>query len=266
MSVIIVDAKPGFGKTLSMSWFALDNFKRKNPPLKIWFTEKILRKPYIYDLSEYSDFPILLKDKRKNGKPYYYKDINGDILSSDKLYTLSFRIFDLFCGHYFLPGANFYIDEIQQKYDSMEYKDFPDSIAHYFQCHRHFDNNIYTNSQSQSRIIKRVLCLGEEFWSIYSFRILLGFCIMHIRITYEMHNNLESNNGNLNVDSTDKRLIFRIKKIGGRYSSKYLSAILDDTPPYQTKMYDSLYLTKEQILHNFFPTEEERKALLNRDF
>ena len=96
MSVIIVDAKPGFGKTLSMSWFCLDNFKRKNPPLKVWFTEHILRKPYIYDLSEYSDFPILLKDKKRNGKPYFYKDINGNILSSDKLYTLSFRIFLLY--------------------------------------------------------------------------------------------------------------------------------------------------------------------------
>lgn len=77
-------------------------------------------------------------------------------------------------NHKFKKGANFYIDEIQQKYDSMEYKDFPDSIAHYFQVHRHFDNNIYTCSQSQSRIIKRVLCLGEEYWTIYSFRILFG--------------------------------------------------------------------------------------------
>lgn len=112
----------------------------------------------------------------------------------------------------FKKGANFYIDEIQQKYDSMEYKDFPDSIAHYFQVHRHFDNNIYTNSQSQSRIIKRVLCLGEEYWTITSFRILFGFVIMHIRITFDMHNNLESNNGNTNVDYIERRLIFRIKK------------------------------------------------------
>ena len=48
--------------------------------------------------------------------------------------------FDLTLNNKFKEGADFYIDEIQQKYDSMEYKDFPDSIAHYFQCHRHFDN------------------------------------------------------------------------------------------------------------------------------
>ena len=265
MSVVIVDAKPGFGKTLLMTYFAYKNFKDKNPPLKVWFTEKIKRKKYIYDLSEYSDFPILLKRKKKK-KKYYYYDINGDILYSDSLYSLKFRIFDLYLGNKFLPNADFYIDEIQQKYDSMEYKDFPDSIAHYFQCHRHFNNNIYTNSQSQSRIIKRVLCLGEEYWSVESFKIRFGWCIMHVRISYDMHNNLESNSDDYKVDCSHKRIIFKIKKIGSMYKSKYLENLQKDSSLYQTTMYDSLDLDKSQILHNFFPTFEERKALKERDY
>lgn len=65
MSVIIIDAKPGFGKTLLETYFCYKNFKDKNKPLKVWFTEKIKRKPYVYDLSEYSDFPILLKKPKK---------------------------------------------------------------------------------------------------------------------------------------------------------------------------------------------------------
>ena len=207
MSVIIIDAKPGFGKTLTMTYFAYQNFKKKNPPLKIWFREHILRKKWVYDLSEYSDFPILFKKKKKR-KKYLIYNSSGEVIEVPEIMSLKFRIFDLYLENKFRDGANFYIDEIQQKYDSMEYKDFPDSIAHYFQCHRHFDNNIYTNSQSQSRIIKRVLCLGEEYYSIYSFRIIFGFVFLHIRVSYEMHNNLESNNGNSNIDYDDKRIIF----------------------------------------------------------
>lgn len=260
MSVIIIDAKPGYGKTLLMTYFAYKNFKEKNPPLKVWFTEKIKRKKWVYDLSEYSDYPIIFK-KPKKKKTYYIYNSNGDIVPVDKIMSLRWRIFDLILDNKFRTGANFYIDEIQQKYDSMEYKDFPDSIAHYFQCHRHFDNNIYTNSQSQSRIIKRVLCLGEEYYSIYSFKIIFGFVFMHIRITYEMHNNLESNNGNTDVDFIDKRIIFRIKKIGNMYDSKYLRHLQDDSKKYTTTMYDELDLNKNDLLNSFFPSEEERKKI-----
>lgn len=243
-----------------MTYFAYKNFKEKNPPLKVWFTEHIRRKPYIYDLSEYSDFPIVFKKPKKRRK-YYYYDENDNIICADAIYSLKCRIFDLYLDNKFRPNANFYIDEIQQKYDSMEYKDFPDSIAHYFQAHRHFNNNIYTNSQSQSRIIKRVLCLGEEYWSIISFRKILGFVILNIRITYDMHNNLESNNGNTNVDYVDRRVIFRIKKIGSMYDSKYLRHLQDNSKPYKSEMFDNLNLDKQTILHSFFPSDTERENL-----
>lgn len=258
--ITIIDAKPGLGKTLLMTYFAYKNFKEKNPPFKVWFTEHIRRKRYVYDLSEYSDFPILFK-KAKKGRKLYYFDENDNIIQTDALYSLKCRIFDLYLDNKFRPCANFYIDEIQQKYDSMEYKDFPDSIAHYFQAHRHFDNNIYTNSQSQSRIIKRVLCLGEEYWSIISFRKILGFVILNIRITYDMHNNLESNNGNTNVDYVDKRVIFRLKKIGKMYDSKYLRHLQDNSKPYKSEPFDNLDLDKATILHSFFPSDSEKETL-----
>lgn len=262
MSMIIIDGKPGMGKTLLLTYLSYKNFKKKNPPLKIWFQEKIKRKQWVYDLSEYSDFPICFKKPKKGHNYLVYNDDSTPVLVPF-INSLQWRIFDLTLSNKFRVGANFYLDEIQQKYDSMEYKDFPDAIAHYCQLHRHFDNNIYTDSQSQSRIIKRVLCLGEEYWSIISFRILFGFVILHIRISYDMHNNLESNNGNQNVDFTEKRIIFKLNKIGCMYDSKYCRHLQDDSILYPSKMYESIDLDKEQLLNSFFPTEQEKQKIKN---
>lgn len=259
--LIILTGKPGMGKTLSLTNICRKNFNEKNPRFKVWFTEKILRKPYVYDLSEYSDFPILLKKPKKNHL-YYYKNEVGEVLSSPYLMSLNFRIFDLTLNHKFKDCANFYIDEIQAKYDSMEYKDFPDSIAHYCQAHRHFDNNIYCASQSQSRIIKRVLVLAEEYWNIQNFRKLFGFAIVSIRRTWEMSASLE--NGVINetlIDVDYFKHIFRIKKVGSMYDSKYLRFLQNDAIPYRDNMFHELVLSKNQLLRSFFPSEDEKKAL-----
>lgn len=262
MSMIIIDGKPGMGKTLLLTYLSYKNFKEKNPPLKVWWTEKVRRKKYVYNLSEYSDFPICFK-KPKKGRIYEVYNDDGVPVQVPYINSLQWRIFDLVLDNKFRDGANFYLDEIQQKYDSMEYADFPDSIAHYCQLHRHFDNNIYTDSQSQSRIIKRVLVLGEEYWSIVSFRKLFGFVFLRLRITYDMHNNLESNNGNQFVDFVEKRVIFRLKKIGSMYDSKYCRHLQDDSKPYPSRMYNSINLTKEQLLNSFFPTDEEKRKIKN---
>lgn len=257
----LLTGKPGMGKTLTLTSFAYKNFKEKNPPLKIWFREKILRKKWIYDLSEYSDYPILFKKKKKN-KKYLYYDENNNIVESDELTSLKFRIFDLFLENRFKEGANFYIDEIQCKYDSMEYKDFPDAIAHYCQAHRHFDNNIYVASQSQSRVIKRILVLCEEYWNIQSFRKIFGFVICKIRRSWEMSSNLESNaNADLNGDYDYFTKIYRLKKIGNMYDSKYLRYLQEDSRPYPSRPYKQLQLSKENLLNQFFPSEELKEHL-----
>lgn len=260
MSLIIIDGKPGMGKTLLLTWFAYKDFKEKNPPLKVWFTNKFKKTKWVYDNSIYSDFPILLKKPKKN-KTYFVYDDYSEVISSSFISSLKFRIFDLVLDNRFRSKSLFLIDEIQQKYDSMEYKDFPDSIAHYCQLHRHFDSNIVTCSQSQSRIIKRVLCLACEYWTIVSFKILFGFVILHIRVTFDMHNNLESNTGNFNVDYEDRRIIFRLKNVGSMYDSKYCRHLQDNSKKYQTSMYNSLDLTKEQLLYQFFATDKERENL-----
>lgn len=261
MALITLTGKPGKGKTLTMVNVARKEFKKYNPPLKVWFTEKILRKKYIYEVLQYSDFPVLFK-KPKKGKKYYYYDENGEIVESDFIMSLKCRIFDLILDNKFPQGSSFYIDEVQAKYDSMEYKDFPDSIAHYFQAHRHFDHDIYVSSQSQSRIIKRILVLSEEYWNIQAFRNFLGIAWVNIRCSWEMSANLENNVVNEDLLDVDYfRFFFRIKKVGSMYDSKYLRYLQSDSKPYKSIMYSSLELTKADILHSFFPTNEEREYL-----
>ena len=217
----IITGKPGMGKTLLETYLSYKKFKELNPPLKIWFTEKILRKKYVYNIVNYSDYPIIFKFPKKN-KIYYYYDENGDVKSSQYLTALKCRIFDLILDNKFENGAFFTFDEIQQKYDSMEYKEFPDCIAHYCQAHRHFDNDIVINSQSQSRIIKRLLVLAEEYYDIREFRKIFGFGICKVRITWDMSASLENGRFNdNNIDVEYRTIIMRLKKIGKMYDSKY---------------------------------------------
>ena len=262
MSLITLTGKPGMGKTLTMVYVAYKEFCKYNSPLKVWFYEKILKKDYIYIVNQYSDFPIIFKKKRKDGKKYKYYDENNEIKESDVIGSLHFRIFDLILTNKFVDGASFYIDEIQAKYDSVDYKEFPDGIAHYCQAHRHFGNNIYCSSQSQSRIIKRILVLSEEYWNVQSFRKIFGLGIVKTRVTWDMSSNLE--NSFINEDFIDVdyfRRFFRIRKVANMYDSKYLRFLQLGSNLYRSKMYDSLELTPEEILYNFFPTDDEREKL-----
>ena len=242
---------------------ARKEFNKYNPPFKVWFTEKILRKRYVYTVLQYTDFPVLFK-KPKKGKKYYYYDEKGDVIGSDFIMSLRVRIFDLILTNRFPEGASFFFDEIQAKYDSMEYKDFPDSIAHYCQAHRHFTQDIYCSSQSQSRIIKRILVLSEEYWNVQSFKKFFGIAWVNIRCAWEMSANLESNVINEDfVDVDYFRYFFRLKKVGTMYDSKYLRYLQKDSVPYKSVMYSSLELTREDILKTFFPTEAEKNYLKN---
>ena len=263
MSLITLTGKPGMGKTLTMVYCARKEFNKHNPPLKVWFTEKILRKPYVYEVLQYTDFPILFKKPKKN-KKYYYFDENRNFVTSTYLMSFRARIFDLVLDNKFPEGASFFFDEIQAKYDSMEYKDFPDSIAHYCQAHRHFSQDIYCSSQSQSRIIKRILVLTEEYWNIQGFKRFLGLAWVNVRCAWEMSANLEDSVVNENLIDVDYfKFFFRIKKVGSMYDSKYLRYLQKDSKPFKSVMYDSLELTKDDILHSFFPSDEEKKYLKN---
>ena len=77
--LVILTGKPGTGKTLTMTSIAYKCFKEDNPPLKVWFTEKIRRKKWIYRIRVYSDFPIVFKRPKKN-KIYSFYDESDNII------------------------------------------------------------------------------------------------------------------------------------------------------------------------------------------
>jgi hypothetical protein len=168
----------------------------------------------------------------------------------------------------FNDGACFYIDEIQAMYDSMEYKDFPDCIAHFFQAHRHLEyNRIYTNSQSLSRIIKRVLVVTEEYWKIKESRKLLWWVITDYELTWELSAGNETKV--LSDDIVDRDYVttkFKAKRVYDAYYTKYLKGLKEKGEKYPNIMWDNLQMSYDDIMYNFFPTQAEKEELANERY
>ena len=209
MAVRILSAPPGKGKTLNLSRIAINLYKEENNFIRRH------KKNIVHYNSIYSNYPILLWYQKK---PFKYMLPNGEIYNSVPIkkvidsevlqeyycicdekekeyygvFSIKLNFIDMRISWNFGQNASFFIDELQYIYDSMEYKDFPDCIAHFFQVHRHLGYNmIYTNSQSISRVIKRVLCVSEEFWNILEYKklLLLPFLSkVKFKITYDIEN------------------------------------------------------------------------------
>lgn len=271
MSVITITGRPGFGKTLNMTNECRLNFKADNFILKRLWISKVLRKQYVYKVNDYSNYPIMLKNSKK--PIFYYNDSNKKIekaLFNEKtkryeLYSWKVRLFDMRIKYKFNENARFYIDEIQAMYDSMEYKDFPDCIAHFFQAHRHLEVNfIYTNSQSLSRIIKRVLVVSEVYYNIQSYRKIFGISFTNYKITWDLGASNETKNISESIADIDYKTRFFIsKKVYKMYNTKYLKGLLDNAIRYSNEQWPDLIMRYEDIMHIFFPTKEEKEELKN---
>ena len=141
----------------------------------------------------------------------------------------------------FTKYACFFIDEIQYLYDSMDYKDFPDCLAHFFQVHRHMNYDmIYTNSQSLSRIIKRVLVISEEYWNVDSLKHILWWTIVWFKITYDVESSKSDENKKDNMKADYFRKIFLHNKVFNGYFNKYLGALNEGLPYYDQGQFNSL--------------------------
>ena len=287
MAVRVLSAPPGHGKTLNMTRIAIELFKEANPYLKR------NKKDYVFYNPIYSNYPILLWYQKK---PFKYMAPNGTIQDSvplkmtydesiDKSYyqkcekneAEKFGVFsnkvkftEMRLTFNFGYGASFFIDELQYIYDSMEYKDFPDCIAHFFQVHRHLNYNmIYTNSQSLSRVIKRVLCVSEEFWNVVNLKTGIFFGLLFkwytrvdFKITTDIINSKNSENDlreDPNAEYLTKRFIN--KRTFNGYITKYLGALNDCLPIYDLGQYDSLKMNKSDILKGFMVNNEEKEKL-----
>ena len=288
MAVRVISAPPGQGKTLNMTRIAIDLFKGVNPILKRY------KKNFIFYNSIYSNYPILLWYQKKKFK---YMTPNGQIHESvpikkyfdEKLdceyyvkceeeerelygcFSIKIRFTDMRLTYNFGFDASFFIDELQYIYDSMEYKDFPDCIAHFFQVHRHLMYNmIYTNSQSLSRVIKRVLCVSEEFWNVIdlkTYKLLPFLSKVEFKITFDIINSKnDENDKTLDKNAVYETKYFFNRRVFNGYITRYLGILNENLPMYDMTMYESLKMEKQDVLKGFMITNKEKEELKNMLF
>lgn len=283
MAVRVISAPPGHGKTLNMTRIAIKIFREQNPILKR------IKKDYVFYNSIYSNYPILLWYQKK---PFKYVAPGGIIkkaIPMKKIYdeellqsyyspceeeekevygvmSNKLRFTDMRLKYNFGIDSSFFIDELQYIYDSMEYKDFPDCIAHFFQVHRHLNYNmIYTNSQSLSRVIKRVLCVSEEFWNVIELKqyFLLPFLS---KTTFKITNDIigsKNSENDLKEDVNAEYVTDRFfnKRVYNGYITKYLGELNKDLPFYNQGQYESLKMKKSEIINGFMISNKEKEEL-----
>lgn len=289
MAVRILSAPVGKGKTVNLSRIAIKLYKEENNILKRH------RKKYIHYNSIFSNYPILLWYQKRpfkymlpdgqiensvpikkvsdseNGLEYYRKCKLGE-QEYFGVYSIKINFIDMRIAWKFGVNASFFIDEIQYIYDSQEYKDFPDCIAHFFQVHRHLGYNmIYTNSQSLSRVIKRVLCVSEEFWNVLEFKprlLLLPFLSkVKFKITYDIEGSKNSENEKEEKKYIDYNTIYFFnKRVFNSYITKYLGALNENLDFYKMQTYDDLLMNKKDILRSFNITKEQKEKLIEMEF
>jgi len=287
MAVITVTAPPGKGKTLTLVRVAQDLFYKENNLIPL--IHKPIKKDTILENIIYSNFPILVyKSKEKfqfrnsadeivnaipikkilgRDKPYFCECSEDDI---DKegygMFSNIIKFTDMRLIYEFKPNACFFIDEVSYTFDSMEYNEFPDCMAHFFAIHRHLGYNmIYTNSQSLSRIIKRILCVTEEFMNVISKVDFLFWSIMSFKLTYDIVSSKNDEN-NEKFDSDYVTKVFLKKRVYEGYNTKYLGEFNDNLPRYNKGCYNSLKMSKKDILAGFIISREEKEDLKRQLF
>lgn len=288
MAVRVLSAPPGQGKTLNMTKVAIDLFKIQNPFLKR------IKEDYIFVDNIYSNYPILLWYQNKPFKyidgayniresiplkkiydeeldQEYYQECSKKEAEKYGCFSNKIRFTDMRIKWRFFKNASFFIDEIQYIYDSMDYKDFPDCIAHFFQVHRHLTYNmIYTNSQSLSRVIKRVLCVSEEFWNVIELKQYKLFPFLS-KTTFKVTTDIigsKNDENDLSVNNNAEYITQRFlnKRVYNGYITKYLGALNEELPIYQTTPYESLKMKKSDILKGFMIPNQEKEELKNMLF
>lgn len=283
MAVRVISAPPGAGKTLNMTRIAIKLYKEANS-----FINRH-KKDYIHYNCIYSNYPILLWYQKKKFKYFlpngeqkesipikkvydknldceYYVECNEEEREYYGVFSLKVRFTDMRLTYNFGYGASFFIDELQYIYDSMEYKDFPDCIAHFFQVHRHLSYNmIYTNSQSLSRVIKRVLCVSEEFWNVIdlkTYKLLPFLSKVEFKITTDIIGSKNSENDKFeDLNAVYERIYFLNKRVFNGYITKYLGALNNELPYYKCETYDGLKMSKSDIMKGFIVSNKEKEEL-----
>lgn len=237
MPIVTIGGKPRAGKNLTAVYLAKKHYQQENS-----FIKRHIRKKKGYDEiynNVYSNFPILLDKKRKR-------------------YSNEVSINDLKGQHRFRENAFIIIDEMQITYDSMEYKDFPKTIASFLQTHGHYHiNSIVLISQHPRRIPNKPREIAEIFWRIKSFKKLplLNFGLLKATQYYEFDDYGKSDLIDKNIATYEfdiVRKLVNVKDLYNRYKTDYMYARIKDKPMLEHKEFKSLELSREQIYLLFF--------------
>ena len=196
----------------------------------------------------------------------YYTECEEEEREYYGVFSIKIRFTDMRLKYNFGLDSSFFIDELQYIYDSMEYKDFPDCIAHFFQVHRHLGYNmIYTNSQSLSRVIKRVLCVSEEFWNVIdlkTYKLLPFLSKVEFKITTDIIGSKNSENDKFeDLNAQYEKIYFLNKRVFNGYITKYLGELNKKLPYYNCDSYNSLKMDKEDIIKGFMISNKEKEEL-----
>ncbi len=143
--ITIITGKPGAGKTLFMTYKALEMIKKGYDVYANW---KL-------DFSAYIQKKKLDKKKIKLGKVYFWSEI-PELLH--------------------IKGGQIFIDEAQGYFDSREWQEMPPSAKQKFSAHRHdvgkdkdgkiIPLDVWAGVQHAGNIDKRIRDLGQEYIEI----------------------------------------------------------------------------------------------------
>ena len=246
MSVVIVNGVPGKGKTLNLTREAISQYKRENNILNR-VIRKLRKQPVIKNLI-YSSYPILLDRKRK-------------------IYSHKCSIYDLTIDNKFPEDSSIFIMEIQLCYDSTEYSIFPDVIAAFLQAHRHGGiRDIFFDSQSMSRIIKKMRIIACERWNIlWTFHLSKYIPFIPLGITcYKICYDTEEER---TTDLNDELRIrfFNTSRVSKAYDTRCLSSLWENANNFEKGCYTGLKMSYKDIADIYFRDTKYKKKLSERE-
>ena len=144
MAIIQIVGKPGAGKTSLMTHFLMEEFFTNGDDLlekcceaiALENQERINPLPFPTKPPIFANYGVRFEeDYEKEYSPYFINPFYFGIGHNDTPVQ------------YILPGSKIFIEECQKYYDSRQSGSFPRWVSEAFEMHRHFDVDIYLDSQ-----------------------------------------------------------------------------------------------------------------------
>ncbi len=235
--IIHIGGVPRVGKNKTAVYLAVSHYSKENSLIKQLIRKKRGLDP-IYN-NVYSNFPILL-DRRK------------------KIYANEISIYDLNGEYRLRENAMIVIDEMPVTFDALDWKDFPKAIGDYLHVHGHYHiNSIILVAQHPKRLPNKPRDIAEILWRIKKFKKLplLPWGRLNAVQYFQFDDYGKPEYIDKKVATYDFEIVKKwcnLKNIHSRYKHDYMYPRIADKPMLEHNEYNALYLSKKQILCNFY--------------